>query len=119
MKYLILVAGMLLSTMAQAEKIVGFKNGAECHRTLTDIVLNDTFPGKGIGFGTKGIGYLYKDIVVVFQCNTFFGASDKSIAYVYTKREWSEEQVRHEQDRKDRARREEAERNVRLSVLTR
>jgi hypothetical protein len=142
MKYLILVVGMLLSTMAQAEKIIEIQDSAECMKLQRDATggsynMHNTHGGTSF----RGTGWKYKDSVIVFDCNPFgFGWSDSgwvfhtrvpqtsaefeiakrgSKVYVYTTREWAEDRTRYDQDQRDRARRAEAERNARLSVLTR
>jgi len=118
MKYLILVIGMLMSTMAQAEKIIEM-NYIECSKLHRDVLREAT---RMAGMNTRGVGYDYKDIVVVFSCdwiNDWDQSKPVRQIYVYSKQEWEIEKSKHEQDMRDRARRVSAERNARLSVLTR
>ncbi len=142
MKHLILVAGILMSTMAQAEKIIEIQDPVECMKLKRDASgpsynVHNTYGGNSF----RGTGWKYKDSVIVFDCNPFaLGRSDSgwhyilrvpqtsaefeiaklgSKVYVYSEREWAEDRTRYDQDQRDRTRRAEAERNARLSVLTR
>ena len=135
MKYIILVVGMLLSTMAQAEKIIE-TTARECSQLRVDVGPDHHRPRPAweifAGVGTRGeLGYRYKDSILVFNCNpfglTFIDVNqrgpqthaDLAYIYIYSKQEWKIDKQRLAQQREDLARRVDAERNARLSVLTR
>ena len=139
MKYIILVVGMLLSTMAQAEKIIE-TTARECLQ-LRVYAAPEVYAGPEPGsrprptweifggVGTRGLGYRYKDSILVFNCNPggplaaagFYPRVPQTHAYIYiySKQEWEIDKQRLAQQREDLARRVDAERNARLSVLTR